>query len=78
MITYERLSQRPQAARSLLGMSLHEFDDLYAEFALAHAERQLNATKTKRGKQRRQRAVGAGAKHKHVLKNWLVMILFWL
>jgi len=78
MITYEKLSQRPQAARSLLGMSLREFDDLYAEFAIAHAERQMNETKTKRGRQGRQRAVGAGAKHRHSLKNRLVMTLFWL
>ena len=78
MITYERLSQRPQAARSLLGMSLAEFDDLYAEYALAHAEKQMNETKTKRGQKRRQRVVGAGAKHKHSLKNRLVMTLFWL
>ena len=78
MITYEKLTQRPQAARSLIGMSLQEFDDLYTEFASAHAERQLNATKTKRGQQRRQRAVGAGAKHKHTLKNRLLMTLFWL
>ena len=78
MITYEKLTQHPQAARSLIGMSLDEFDDLYAEFALAHAERQMNETKTKRGQQPRQRAVGAGAKHKHSLKNRLVMTLFWL
>ena len=59
-------------------MSLQEFDNLYIEFALAHAERQMNETKTRRGQKGRQRAVGAGAKHKHSLKNRLVMTLFWL
>lgn len=78
MITYGKLSQRPQAAKSLIGMTLSEFDDLYAEFAIVHAERQMGETKTKRGKQRRQRAVGAGAKHKHSLRDRLLMTLFWL
>ena len=78
MITYEKLTQRPQAARSLLGMTLPEFDDVYAEFANAHAEKRMNEINTKRGKQPRQRAVGAGAKYKHTLKNRLVMTLFWL
>ena len=78
MITYEKLSQRPQAARSLIGMSLFEFDELYAEFSIAHAERQMAEVKTKRGKQRRQRAVGAGPKHKHSLRDRLLMTLFWL
>lgn len=78
MITCEKLTQRPQAARSLIGMSLSEFDELYAEFAIAHAERQMAQTRTKRGQQRRQRAVGAGGKHKHSLKNRLMMTLFWL
>ena len=78
MIACEKLTQRPQAARSLIGMSLSEFDELYAEFAIAHAERQMAQTRTKRGQQRRQRAVGAGGKHKHSLKNRLMMTLFWL
>lgn len=78
MITYEKLTQRPQAARSLIGMSLSEFDDLYAEFSIVHAERRINSITTKRGKRRRQRAVGAGAQHKHLLKDRLLMTLFWL
>lgn len=78
MITYKKLSQQPQAARSLIGMSLSEFDQLYAEFAIAHGERLMAETTTKREKKRRQRAVGAGPKHKYGLRDRLLMTLFWL
>jgi hypothetical protein len=36
MITNEKLSHRPQAATSLIGMNLKAFDQLCAEFAVAH------------------------------------------
>jgi hypothetical protein len=78
MITYSKLSRRPQAARSLIGMSLPEFDQLYAEFEIAHGERLMAKTKTKREKKQRQRAAGARPKHRYSLRDRLLMTLFWL
>lgn len=78
MITYEKLSRRPQAAASLIGMSLEGFDTLYAEFAVAHGERLANLSVTRRKGAPRQRAVGAGGKHRYDLRNRLLMTLFWL
>ena len=63
MITYEKLLKKPQVAKSLIGMALVEFDTFYAEFETAQTERFQASTKT-RGKKKRQRAVGAGRKHK--------------
>lgn len=77
MLTYQKLLQKPQVAKSLIGMSLDEFDRLYDEFELAHAER-LEALTTTRKKQKRRRAVGAGRKHKYDLRDRLLMTLFWL
>jgi hypothetical protein len=59
-------------------MSLTEFDDLYLEFAEAHAQRLSESTLTCRTKTSRQRAVGAGAKHRYELRDRLLMTLFWL
>jgi len=59
-------------------MSLAEFDDLYLAFAEAHAQRLSEATLTCRTKTPRQRAVGAGAKHRYDLRDRLLMTLFWL
>jgi hypothetical protein len=77
MITYERLLKKPQVAKSLIGMALVEFDQFYAEFEMAHSERLQSSTQT-RGKQKRQRAAGAGRKHKYDLRDRLLMTLFWL
>jgi len=78
MITYRKLIQRPQAAYSLIGMSVAEFDQLYVEFEIAHGERLMAEAKTKREKRPRQRAAGAGPKHRYALRERLLMTLFWL
>ena len=67
MITYQKLFKKPQVAKSLIGMSLLEFDKFYAEFESAHEERLLACTTTRGGQKKRQRAVGAGRKHKYDL-----------
>jgi len=61
MVTYEKLRKKPQAAKSLIGMSLVEFDNFYVEFETAHSERLESSTTTRR-KKKRQRAAGAGRK----------------
>jgi len=58
-------------------MALVEFDKFYAEFEMAHMERLQSSAKT-RGKKKRQRAAGAGRKHKYALRDRLLMTLFWL
>jgi IS5 family transposase len=77
MITYEKLRKKPQVAKSLTGMSLAEFDQFYDEFEVAHEDHLCASQKTRRG-QKRQRAVGAGRKHKYDLRDRLLMTLFWL
>jgi hypothetical protein len=78
MITYEKISKKPQIANSLIGMSLAEFEKLYAEFELAHLGRMNALQYTQRHKLKRQRAVGAGRKHKYALRDRLLITLFWL
>lgn len=77
MVTYEKLRKKPQVAKSLIGMSLVEFDNFYVEFERAHSER-LASSDTTRRKKKRQRAAGAGRKHKYDLRDRLLMTLFWL
>jgi hypothetical protein len=78
MITYEKIFKQPQVAISLIGMSLPEFEKLYAEFEPAHHARTSALQYTRRHKAKRRRAVGAGRKHKFPLRDRLVMTLFWL
>jgi hypothetical protein len=78
MITYEKILEKPQVANSLIGMPVAEFEKLYAEFELAHIKHMSTLQYTQRHKLKRQRAVGAGRKHKYVLRDRLLMTLFWL
>ena len=78
MITYEKLSRRPGSAPSLIGMPLVAFDKLYAEFEPIHHQRLRGAGLTRRTKTPRRRAVGAGRRHDHDLRDRLLMTLFWL
>jgi len=78
MITYRKLLKKPQVAQSLIGMGLLEFDKFYIEFEKAHEAHLWASTKIRSGQKRRQRAVGAGRKHKYDLRDRLLMTLFWL
>jgi hypothetical protein len=78
MITYEKLTRHPNAAPSLIGMSLSTFTQLYAEFEVAHVQRTSASRVTRRKHQVRQRAVGAGRRYQYDLRERLLMTLFWL
>ena len=78
MITYDKVFKNPQVANGLIGMSLAEFEKLYAEFELTHIGRVNAIQYTQRHQVRRRRAVGAGRKHKYSLHDRLLMTLFWL
>ena len=78
MVTYQKILEKSQAANSLIGMSLAEFEELYAEFERAHTGRVSALQYTQRHKRKRRRAVGAGRKHKYALRDRLLMTLFWL
>src|SRR5215212_8610888 len=78
MITYEKMCRKPQAAISLIGMSLTEFEKLYVEFELAYRAYAFSLEYTRRDKLKRRRAVGGGRKHKYALRDRLLMTLFWL
>ena len=77
MITYEKLSRRPSAFKSLTGMSIPAFDRLFETFVPAHSQR-MSTTPTKRGGQPRKRAYGGGPHFNHGLRDRLVMALVWL
>jgi len=78
MVTYEKLLRHPNAAPSLIGMSLSAFNQLYADFEVAHLQRTRTVRVTRRKRQRRQRASGAGRRHRYDLRDRLLMTLFWL
>ena len=77
-ITYKQILNEPQVVNGLIGMSLAEFEQLYAAFELAHLMRESNLPYTRRFKKSRKRALGAGRKYRYTLRDRLLMTLFWL
>jgi len=78
MITYEKILKNPQVVNGLIGMSLAEFERLYAEFEPVHMVRVSALQHTRRDQMKRRRAVGAGRKYRYALCDRLLMTLFWL
>ena len=78
MVTYERLYSYPAATPALIGMSLAAFEQLYADFEMAHAQRLQASCLTRRQHRVRQRAVGAGRRYQYDLRDRLLMTLFWV
>jgi hypothetical protein len=78
MITYEKILKKPQLANGLIGMSLEEFEELYAKFERAHLRRLSALQHTQRDNMQRRRVAGAGPKHRYALRDRLLMTLFWL
>jgi DDE superfamily endonuclease/Helix-turn-helix of DDE superfamily endonuclease len=78
MITYPRLSRKPTAFRSMTGLTPAEFEALLEDFLAAQVRRRQAATRTKRSRQPRCRAVGAGHPYAHDDRSRLLMTLIWL
>ena len=76
MITYQTVFRKSQVANSLVGMSVDEFDQFYAEFERVYIRRESALPYTRRNKLKRKRMMGAGRKHKYVLRDRLLMTLF--
>ena len=78
MITYQTVFKKSRVANSLVGMSVEEFDQFYAEFECVYRGRESTWSYTRRNKLKRKRVAGAGRKHKYALRDRLLMTLFWL
>lgn len=74
MLSYQKLSKRPHSFKKLTGVSVEEFESLYAEFepawAVAEAKRLMRPN--------RQRAIGGGRSYALDLRTHLMMLLVWL
>jgi DDE superfamily endonuclease len=77
MFTYESLSRRPNAFRSLTGMNPADFESLLTDFRAAQERLRSRRTTTCQG-QPRQRAAGAGRPFHHDHRHRLLMALVWL
>ena len=74
MTVYEKLCRRPAVFRNLTGLSIEEFEALYQQ--MVNDIERYDETRLERGE--RQRAVGAGRRYAHDVRNRLLMAMIWL
>ena len=73
-IKYQELHQKPRLFKSLFGVTVTEFEDLYAKVLPEWAEREVARLNARP----RQRAIGGGRKYDLALRERLLMTLLWL
>ncbi len=73
MLTYTKLSKRPESFRSFSGLTVEEFDKLYSIVKDEYKEHE----KQRLNKKKRIKAVGQGRKFKLPVKDRLLMLLIY-
>jgi hypothetical protein len=74
MTVYEKLCRRPAVFRNLTGLSIEEFEALYQQ--MVNDIERYDETRLDQGE--RQRAVGAGRRYDHDVRDRLLMAMIWL
>lgn len=74
MITYEKLKKKPRAFKSIIGVTVAEFEELYRKFVPLWSE----SEKKRLDRPDRQRAIGGGNSYTLALRERLLMTLTWL
>jgi len=77
MITYTKVRRVPSAFKSLTGLSIAQFDELYQDYEAACAKRRAASTIRADGKPRKYKA-GGGSLFSHDGRTRLLMALMWL
>lgn len=77
MLTRKDLTQYPELAARILGMSLAQFDSFYLEFESLYAKSRSESKLTVRGQKKRRRRIGGGRHHSMNLGDRLLVYLFW-
>ena len=74
MLSYDRLSKKPLLFKSLTGLTVQQFDDIYDKEITKRCGKYEIQRLSKRNKDR-ERNIGAGRPYKLDLKNRFVMLL---
>ncbi len=74
MLTYYRIRDKPRLFKSFFGVTVAEFDTLYAQLLPVCSQLELQRL----GQRQRQRAIGGGRTYGLSLRDRLLMTLMWL
>jgi len=74
MLTYEKLTKKPTAFKSMVGLTVEEFDQLYQDLIPAHQTAEIRRL----SRPNRKRAIGAGHKYGLPFRDRLLMTVIHL
>jgi len=74
MISYQKLCEKPRVFKSIVGLNIDEFEQLFQKFVPAWVEHEHKRL----DRPDRKRAIGGGRKYTLKLKDRLIMVMFWL
>ena len=75
MLSYDRLSKKPQLFKSFTGLTLQEFDDIYNKDIAKRYEKHEIKRLSKRKDRERERKLGAGRPFKLDVRDRFLMLL---
>ena len=75
MLSYDRLSKKPILFKSFTGLSVKQFDDIFAIIESRYDKYEIKRLLSSRKDRRRERAVGAGRRFKLPVKDRVIMVL---
>jgi Helix-turn-helix of DDE superfamily endonuclease/DDE superfamily endonuclease len=76
LLSYDRLSRKPLLFKSLTGLSVKQFDNIFKEIESRYDKYEINRLSSRKGRRRRrERAVGAGRHFKLPVKDRVIMVL---
>jgi hypothetical protein len=74
MISYQKLCEKPRVFKSITGLNIDEFEQLFQKFVPAWSEHEHKRL----DRPDRKRAIGGGRKYTLELKDRLIMVMCWL
>jgi hypothetical protein len=74
MISYQKLSEKPRVFKSITGLNIDEFEQLFQKFVPVWVEHE----RERLARPDRKRAIGGGRKYTLELKDQLIMVMCWL
>lgn len=74
MISYQKLGEKPRVFKSITGLNIDEFEQLFQKFVPAWVEHEHKRL----DRPDRKRAIGGGRKYTLELKDRLIMVMCWL
>ena len=75
LLSYDKLSTKPRLFKSFTGLTLQEFDEIYAEIERKYHKHEIQRLSNRKDSKKRERKFGAGRHFKLDVRDRFLMLL---